>query len=342
MSASADLERGYRRLLAWYPRKFWREHEEEMLGVLMAGAREGRRRPSLAETADVLRSALRMRLRLARPGPGNGAWADSLAVFSVAAPLFLLVVDLLAVALPYRLPAPTPFREAFGLPLEIGGLSLLSLHIFAITVGCEVVLAALVLLGQRWLALLPMAASVGYWFVARRWIPWIPHTLQLLTAGVYLMVAVALLASPGPRHGRQVMNRGHWVVLLLIAGAVHASTLWYWATSPIVGIVGPQPPSTTVYFVLSIVLAVTAVAVALAMRVDRQFLLFAATACYPFAAQLAFSGSSSSGNLLGSPTPIHLAVLFVPPMLFGCTAVIIAAIRSRIPPSTEHGEPGLA
>jgi uncharacterized membrane protein YidH (DUF202 family) len=341
VSAAAGLERGYRRLLAWYPREFGREHEEEMLAVLMAGAREGQRRPGLAEAADVLRSALRMRLRLARPGPGNGAWADSLAVFSVSAPIFLLAVDVLAVALPYRLPARSPIWQAFGPRHEIGGLSLLSVHIFAITVGCEVVLAALVLLGQRWLALLPLAASVGYWIVARRWIPWIPHPLQLLTTGVYLMVAVALLASPGPRHGRQAMHRGHWVVLLLIAGSVHAATLWYWATSPIVRIGGPQPPSTTVYLVLSIVLAVTAVTVALAMRVDRQFLLFAATACYPFAAQLAFSGSSSSGNLLGSPTPVHLAVLFVPPVLVLCAAVI-AAIRSRVPPSPEQGEPGLA
>ena len=46
MSASAGLERGYRRLLAWYPREFRREHEEEMLAVLMAGAREGRGGPA--------------------------------------------------------------------------------------------------------------------------------------------------------------------------------------------------------------------------------------------------------------------------------------------------------
>jgi hypothetical protein len=96
-----------------------------------------------------------------------------------------------------------------------------------------------------------------------------------------------------------------------------------------------------VYLVLSIVLAVAAVTATVITRVKGYFLLLLTAACYPFAAQLAFSGSSS-GNLLGLPTPIHLAVLFAPPLLVGCAAVIIAATRSRVPPSPEHGEPGLA
>jgi hypothetical protein len=39
MSGPAGLEWRYRRLLAWYPRSFRREQEDEMLAVLMAGAR---------------------------------------------------------------------------------------------------------------------------------------------------------------------------------------------------------------------------------------------------------------------------------------------------------------
>jgi len=37
VSDSAKLERRYRRLLACYPRAFRQEHEQEILGVLMAG-----------------------------------------------------------------------------------------------------------------------------------------------------------------------------------------------------------------------------------------------------------------------------------------------------------------
>jgi hypothetical protein len=58
MSNSADLERRYRRLLAFYPKAFRDQHEQEVLSVLMAGAVEGQRRPRAAESADLLRNAI--------------------------------------------------------------------------------------------------------------------------------------------------------------------------------------------------------------------------------------------------------------------------------------------
>ena len=63
MNDDADLERRYRRLLACYPAAFRREHEQEILAVLMAGATEAQRWPRLAEAADLLRSATYMRLK---------------------------------------------------------------------------------------------------------------------------------------------------------------------------------------------------------------------------------------------------------------------------------------
>ncbi|HEY6279097.1 MAG TPA: hypothetical protein VIX86_22515 [Streptosporangiaceae bacterium] len=63
MSDQVDLERGYRRLLAWYPPEFRRENGPEILAVLMAGARDGQRRPGLAESADLIRGGVWMRLR---------------------------------------------------------------------------------------------------------------------------------------------------------------------------------------------------------------------------------------------------------------------------------------
>jgi hypothetical protein len=67
MTDDAGLERGYRRWLRWYPSSFRREHEEEILGVLMESAREGQRRPELMECLDLMRSALWMRLRPSVP-----------------------------------------------------------------------------------------------------------------------------------------------------------------------------------------------------------------------------------------------------------------------------------
>jgi hypothetical protein len=71
MSDSTRLERSYRRLLAFYPKAFRREHEQELLSVLMAGAAEGQRRPRMAEAFDLLRNAIFMRLRQPKL---PGAW----------------------------------------------------------------------------------------------------------------------------------------------------------------------------------------------------------------------------------------------------------------------------
>ncbi|HEY6501165.1 MAG TPA: hypothetical protein VIZ20_17180 [Streptosporangiaceae bacterium] len=63
MNRSADLERRYRRLLAFYPRKFRAENSEEVLAVLLDCAQDGQTRPGRGATADLLKGALWMRLR---------------------------------------------------------------------------------------------------------------------------------------------------------------------------------------------------------------------------------------------------------------------------------------
>jgi hypothetical protein len=70
-----DLERGYRRWLRWYPTSFRREHEAEILGVLLAGARAGQRQPAPMECLDLLRGGLWMRLRPRVPRSDRAASA---------------------------------------------------------------------------------------------------------------------------------------------------------------------------------------------------------------------------------------------------------------------------
>jgi hypothetical protein len=60
MTESQRLEREYRRLVALYPRAFRLESEEEIVGVLLATARPGQRRVGVAESADLIRGAVRM------------------------------------------------------------------------------------------------------------------------------------------------------------------------------------------------------------------------------------------------------------------------------------------
>lgn len=57
MTDSADLERRYRRLLKCFPARYRRDHEQEVLSVLMASSEDGQRKPRLADSADLLASA---------------------------------------------------------------------------------------------------------------------------------------------------------------------------------------------------------------------------------------------------------------------------------------------
>ena len=78
MTNSTGLERRYRSLLALYPKAFRREHEQEILAVLMAAAPGSQRRPRLAESADLVRNAIFMRLRRCASVPVAALWCCAL------------------------------------------------------------------------------------------------------------------------------------------------------------------------------------------------------------------------------------------------------------------------
>ncbi|MGO9977523.1 MAG: hypothetical protein ACLP01_32965 [Solirubrobacteraceae bacterium] len=131
MTDVTHLERRYRRLLAWYPKAFRREHEDEMLVVLMAGAGNGQRRPGLADSADLIRNASWMRVRpwAQRPAP-TVVWALRLMVLAAALELVALATVVgtqagLRAAIIGRFPHFTAAQwqaeaHAHILPIEIG------------------------------------------------------------------------------------------------------------------------------------------------------------------------------------------------------------------------------
>ncbi len=364
MTESPALERRYRRLLAWYPQRFRREQEDEMLAVLMAGAAKGQRRPGLRESADVLRSALGMRLsRALRLGRENRRWTDALALFSVVAPVFVVMVALLEIALPYHLPSAGRSPFLFHRPgpvTQIGGLSLLNAPFFDIALGLQVIVAAFALLGRRRLTLIAMATSVVYWIVYwvvfRYGISQVPDAPQLLTASAYILGATAMLASPGPPRGRQLVNWRHWAVLLPAAGLVQVLTLVSYARSRFAetatlirydaatrtstwGML--KQPDISGYLVIGAVLAVAVISLALVFKVNRYLLLLLAAMFYSYAVQLAFSGIFRPGDvgadLLRMPTPGHLVLLFAPPLLLACGAILTGLLPPRPRASTPPG-----
>jgi hypothetical protein len=86
-----SLERGYRRLLRWYPPEHRRAHEEEMLGVLIAGSGPDRVHPSARDAFDLIRGGLGIRVRHAPRAFARAGWYDAAALLNVLAPLILLL-----------------------------------------------------------------------------------------------------------------------------------------------------------------------------------------------------------------------------------------------------------
>ena len=91
---SSDLERGYRRLIACYPRSFRKDNEEEILTVLLATAEDGRQRPGLSESVDLIKGAVRMRMGLSRT-PRTVLYAVRLMYLGAVAQLAVLITVIL-------------------------------------------------------------------------------------------------------------------------------------------------------------------------------------------------------------------------------------------------------
>lgn len=99
MSDQANLERAYRRLLAWYPRGFRRDHGQELLAVLMACAPDGQRRPRLAACADLISNGLWMRLRPTVPSSARTVQAAVRLMYAGAAVTALsLIISIISLA----------------------------------------------------------------------------------------------------------------------------------------------------------------------------------------------------------------------------------------------------
>lgn len=129
-------------------------------------------------------------------------------------------------------------------------------------------------------------------------------------------------------------------MLLLAAAAVQVATVMYDAMSPVTRILPRTPPGTTVYFAVSVALAVAVASLAIVFRLNRYFLLFLAVMFYPYVLQLV-PRNSSSGNLIGLPTPQHFTLVFLPALLLAFAAMLSAVIPRHPRPlaSPEPKEP---
>ncbi|WP_433512790.1 hypothetical protein ACQP2T_55515 [Nonomuraea sp. CA-143628] len=150
----SPLEARYRRLLATYPRDHRARHEEEMIGVLLAGARSGQTHPHPTDAADLLWGAMRVHGRRTFGPVSAPGWRAGLAL-AVALWPFLMLTGALAAGL-------LQGAESVGNV----GLAAVARPIWILYMAEPIVIAALpvlaVLLGRRWIAVLGVVAFVLY------------------------------------------------------------------------------------------------------------------------------------------------------------------------------------
>ena len=224
MSDMAVLERRYRRLLAWYPAAHRGTYGEEMIGVLLASTPTDQDRPSKADALDLIGGGLRTRLRQLRNGDGNPAWRDALAVFSVVAPIVLLgwltagyLAEIARLTVLPRL--SYRYQQLVSGPVDAAVLTLV--------VTTAVVVAALAIcpaLARRGRAV--AAAAVGMVAAAAAVVGLVQgyrvfggsdNELTLYLSLIAVMEVLALIASPGPARGWQLLSRRGLVALAVLS-----------------------------------------------------------------------------------------------------------------------------
>jgi hypothetical protein len=335
--AHAELERRYQRLLRLYPREFRARRGAELLGVLMASARDGQAWPAAGDAADIVRGSLLMRLR----GP-RGGWPPALAAFALLAPLLLVLTDILLLAVPYgegQAAWENRIRSARAAGAALapetlhrvhdGGIGLLSQPGFLVFAAGHVIVAAAVLAGRRRTALAALlvaaVADFGNWahLTSFHVVAGSLATL-LLTGSVFLLEAFAL-AVTDPRAARRLVTWRHAVTVLLLAGAVQA-----WSLAADSSAASPRSFASA-YMVTGLVLAAIAVTLPLALGLGWRISLLAAAVCYPCALGVSFIYLASF-----TIVPVK-AALYLPPLLVACWSAAWTLRRTVTRRGGAHG-----
>jgi len=209
MTGQEHLERAYRRLPGWYPREFRREHGQEILAVLMAGAPDGQRRPGLAQSADLIRSGLWLRLRPSVPRSARTVRAAVKLMYAGAVASTVNLILLLAVIADVKV-----YHAIFGYHLTAAQASQLTTQFITVSVLWDLVPVAV----RLWMA---HAAGRG-----RNWAR-IVSTLLFGAATLNLTGAFSWLPPPGIHLTLVPMAYGPALpVLYWLAGLAVVWLLW--------------------------------------------------------------------------------------------------------------------
>jgi Domain of unknown function (DUF1707) len=98
LARNEQLELRYRRLIALYPARYRRVHQDEILAVLMTAAPADSVRPTVADAADLILGAIRVRYQLARQA--GMSWRRAVALTVAGGLLGVMAGSVIALASP--------------------------------------------------------------------------------------------------------------------------------------------------------------------------------------------------------------------------------------------------
>jgi hypothetical protein len=313
-SRASLLERRYFRLLSWYPAEHRRVHGDEMAGVLMAGSGAGQSRPGLRQTLDLIRGGLLIRLRPGRALSDANGWPDSLALFSVMAPVLVLS----AVVLSYW--ADEKWSDFPGLQPSL---------LYLVLYGQALVVPLVLLRLRRTATVVSLAQVLAVATLAAVTIGSVVHPAVAIAETLTLMAAslaevAALFASPGPARGLQLLRLHHGAVLVLAIAPATAlmPTLFLHrpAGLPMAGALGQRALEWATVGATAALVLILAAAWFSSAGGKRMSILFAGLA-YPYV--LATVMENNPGALPQSAA----ALASVPIVVLGCLTAL-AGIRS--------------
>jgi hypothetical protein len=311
------LERRYRRLLAWYPPEHRRRFSDEMVGVLLAAAPDGARRPELAGTIDLVRGGLQARFRSGMRWLGGADWPGSLAVCSVAVPVILAAYF-----------AARWLRVVIvGIQSGYGYANLVSVQMESALIVAT--LLAPPLLALRWRRIASaVAVTLAGWYVViifasvpnylstlgitglSQW-PWLAYGEGVSGSIALLLGAAGLAWSPGPRRGIQILGVKSWLLLIMPAFALGLAQTYLWA-EPLWLV--------TVIVIAALVVVAIGLVLTIAGPAARGLVLLLAAPAYPCAVWIIGYSRYYTNHVSGFP----VKTLFAPTILFvGLAAVFI-------------------
>jgi hypothetical protein len=195
------LERRYRRLLAWYPADYRAANEDEMLGVALAGAAPGQRRPGPGEAASLITTGARMRFGVLLADSRGAAWGDAAAVFGILGAVLLAAIYAESQVVQLVSSPPPGLRSGGGWHADA-----------ALAVGWSLVAVALVL-RWRWAAAAGALLGAGA-EAARLAVHYANDPADLvaswwqLTLAVVTAIAAAILLTAAQDDRRPLPRRG--------------------------------------------------------------------------------------------------------------------------------------